>query len=311
MTIWCQNFWNTICDTTDVADQAAVNTVGQNLGRGILLVLLANLLFSFVDTSTKWLLGAGLVVFQLAFMRYAVHFAITAAERQFRRKPAARLPAKTVSLVLLRSFCLVSSTLANFVALGHLSLSITSAMLYMSPLFICIFARLVLREEIRPAHLISIGMGMAGALIILWPFGEPINWYAVLMLYPAMGMALYQVLSRKLAGSVTTGVLQFYTGAMGTLALAPFALLYWTPPTSSVAWGLLIAIGAFAWAGHEALTRAHAHAPASSLAPFGYSFVVYLTLAGALFFAEVPSPTVLIGAALIVAGGLFTWRYAR
>ncbi|MEY1556382.1 DMT family transporter [Yoonia sp. R2331] len=292
-----------------MAKAAAAPAPVLNYGRGIMLVLLANLLFSFVDTTTKWLIGAGLVVFQLAFMRYAVHFVITGAERMIRGKPATRLHASTVGLVLLRSFCLVSATLANFVALGQLSLSVTSALLYLSPIFICIFARLVLGEEIKRAHLVSIALGMAGALLILWPFGVPINWYAVLMLYPAMGIALYQVLSRKLTGVVTPGVLQFYTGALGTLALAPFAAFAWVAPPTPMAWGLLVAIGAFAWAGHEALTRAHAFATASALAPFGYSFVIYLTLAGMAVFADVPSPSVLIGAALIVLGGLFTWRY--
>ena len=151
-------------------------------------------------------------------------------------------------------------------------------------------------------------LGLSGALIILWPVGEPINWYAVLMLYPAMGMAMYQVLSRKLSGVVTPGVLQFYTGALGTAVLLPFALVFWQTPDTGLSWSLLVAIGAFAWAGHEALTRAHAHAPASALAPFGYSFVLYLTLAGIIVFSDRPEISTLIGSALIIVGGLFIWR---
>ncbi len=278
-------------------------------GRGIILVLLANLLFAFVDVSVKWLIDAGLVVFQLAFMRYAMHFIITGAERLVRGKPSASLPFKTILLVLLRSFCLVSATLANFVALGQLPLSITSALLYLSPIFVCIFARLVLSEEIKRVHLISISLGLAGALVVVWPFGEPVNWYAVLMLYPAAGLALYQVLSRRLTGEVTPSVMQYYTGAIGTFALAPFAAFSWITPPTTLSYLLLIAIGAVAWAGHEALTRAHAHSPASALAPFGYSFVIYLTLAGMVLFADLPAPSVLIGAFLITLGGLFNWRF--
>lgn len=278
------------------------------IGRGILLVLLANLLFSVVDTSTKWLIEAGLVVFQLAFMRYAVHFAITAVERTWRGKPAASMPPSVRGLVLLRSFCLVSSTLVNFYALGYLSLAITSAILYLAPVFVCLFARLLLNEPIRAAHVVSIGFGLVGASLIIWPVGEPMNWHALMMLYPAVGMAMYQVLTRKLTTRVTPGVLQFYTGAMGTLALAPFAVVSWSPPGSGLGWILLIAIGAFAWAGHEALTRAHAFANASTLAPFGYSFVVYLTVAGVVVFGDMPDWNVLLGAVLIFAGGMYIWR---
>lgn len=289
-------------NTLTAADQP------QRLGLAIGLVLLANLLFSVVDTSTKWLLGAGLVVFQLAFMRYAVHFAITVVERVIRGKPARALPVRVRGLVVLRSFFLVSATLANFLALGHLPLSITAAMLYTSPLFVCLFAYLVLGESIRKAHVVSVPMGLLGALIVVWPFGAPINWYAVLMLYPAMAMAMYQVLSRKLAEEVTPGELQFYTGALGTLALAPFALVFWQPPSAPSEWALLVAIGAFAWAGHEALTRAHGFATASTLAPFGYSFVLYLTLAGLLVFDDVPALSTLVGAGLIVLSGVLIWQ---
>ena len=75
-------------------------------------------------------------------------------------------------------------------------------------------------------------------------------------------------------------------------------------------WMLLFAIGAFAWAGHEALTRAHAFAPASTLAPFGYVLVVYLSLAGWLVFGEAPSTNVVAGALLIFASGFALWRRA-
>lgn len=283
---------------------------GRALAYGIGLVLLANLLFSFVDVSTKWLLGAGLLVFQLAFMRYAVHFALSAAERLVRGRPAV-MPRGVLGIVLLRSFCLVSATCVNFVGLGHLSLAVTSALIYLSPTFICLFASVLLGERITKQHWLAIALGLLGALIIVWPFGEAVNWYAVIMLYPATAIALYQVLTRKVAGQVRPGVLQLYTGAMGTIALAPFAAVHWVTPDIPFAWLLLIALGGFAWAGHEALTRAFAYAPAGILAPFGYSFVLYLTLAGLLFFEEVPGAHTLLGAFLIVMAGLVTWRAAR
>ncbi|MEM8591743.1 MAG: DMT family transporter [Pseudomonadota bacterium] len=282
-----------------------------NIGRGIALILFANLLFAFVDTSTKWLLGAGLVVTQLAFMRYAVHFAITATERGIRGARLEPLPTHTRNLVLLRSFCLVSATLANFLAIGNLPLAVTAALLYLSPIFIFAFAALLLGERITRHNYVAVLLGFAGALLILQPFGQPINWYAVLMLYPAAAMALYQVLSRRLAGEVRTSILQFYTGALGTAALAPFALFTWTMPETAQTWTLLIGIGAFAWFGHEALTRAHAHAEASTLAPFGYSFVIFLSALGWLIFGEAPAPNVAAGAALILVAGLYTWRTSR
>lgn len=281
------------------------------LGWGIFLVLTANLFFAFVDTSTKWLIGAGIMATQLAFMRYAVHFLITCGERLARGKLPRPIDASARRLVLLRSFCLVSATLANFTALGHLSLSVTSAMLYLAPIFICLFARPILGEQINPGHWLAIVVGFLGALVVVWPFGQPVNWYAVLMLYPAAAMALYQVLTRKLTARVTPATLQFYTGALGSLALLPLALLDWQTPESGLAMALMLGIGAFAWAGHEALTRAHAYAPASTLAPYGYSFVVYLMVAGVIVYNDIPAPNVLLGAGLIFVSGTLAWNSAR
>ena len=271
-------------------------------------MLLANLLFAFVDTSTKWLLATGLVVIQLAFMRYAVHFGFTLVLRGLSKAPPA-LAAKTHGLVLFRAFLLVSATVVNFTALGHLPLSITSAILFFSPVFVCLFAQPMLGERITPHQWGGVVTGFVGVLLIVWPFDATINWYAVLMLYPAAALAMYQVMTRMLAGVVEANVLQLYTGGLGTIVLLPFALLAWQAPASPMAWTLLFAIGAFAWAGHEALTRAHAYAAASTLAPFGYSFVIYLSLAGWYFFSEIPAMNVVLGTAFIFgAGALLWWR---
>lgn len=269
-------------------------------------MLLANLLFAFVDTSTKWLVGGGAVVLQLAFMRYAVHLAITSVDMgRVRWEP---LRWRTHALIALRAFCLISSTIVNFYALGHLPLAVSAAMLYLAPVITCLFAAWLLGERIGPGHLLAILLGFAGVLIIVRPFGEEVNLYALLMLYPAAGMSLYSVLTRKLAGQVRSGLMQFYTGVLGTVVLLPFGIALWENPESGLAWVLLFAIGAFAWAGHEAMTRAHAHGEASVLMPFGYVFVVYLSIAGWIVFGDVPDGPTILGAITICAAGLIIWR---
>ncbi|MCF2903822.1 DMT family transporter [Octadecabacter sp. CECT 8868] len=278
------------------------------VGRGIVLMLLANLMFSFVDTSTKWLIGSGLMVIQLAFMRYATHFFLTVVEQGMKFRTRTALSWRMRGLVTFRAFCLVSATCVNFTAIAHLPLTVSSAILFLSPVFVCLFARPMLGEQITLRHWFGLTIGFFGVLIIVWPFGEAINWYAVLMIYPAAAMALYQVLTRKLSGVVAPDVLQFYTGALGTAALLPAALYVWVSPTTAIAWVLLFGIGAFAWAGHEAFTRAHAYGKASTLAPIGYSFVIYVSIAGWIVFGDVPTFNVVLGAIIIFGAGMFTWR---
>lgn len=280
-------------------------------GKAIGMILLANLLFSMVDTSTKWLVGAGLAALQLAFLRYFIHFVITLVQTRHRSHIAVKLTKRQRALVAIRAFCLVSATVANFFALGHLPLAVTAAILFVSPVLICIFAWALLGETITPRHWLAVILGLAGVLLIVQPFGEAVNWYAVLMLYPATGMAMYTVLTRKLSGEIRPATLQFYTGALGTIVLLPFGLSAWAAISTPLEWTLAFSIGAFAWAGHEILTRAHAHAEASVLAPFGYSFVLYLSLAGWIVFDHVPAWNVAVGAVIIVAAGLTIWAANR
>ncbi|MEL7167195.1 MAG: DMT family transporter [Pseudomonadota bacterium] len=280
------------------------------LGPAIVLVLLANLLFATVDSSTKWLLAAGLGVLQLAFLRYAVHCGITLVESAVRGRVVA-LPARDRALVLLRAFCLVSSTVVNFIALGVLPLAVTSSILFLAPVLTVIFARLLLGEALTPARICAVCLGFTGVLVIVGPFSGPVNVYALLMLYPAMAVALYNVLTRMLAARVSAHRMQLTTGVLGTVVLAPLGLWQWTAPSDPTVWALALAIGAFAWAGHEVLTRAHRGAEASILAPFGYSFVLYLVVAGWVIFGETPSLATLTGGTLIICAGLLVFAQRR
>lgn len=283
----------------------------KNLGWAIGLMLLANLFFAFVDTSTKWLISVGFLALQLAFIRYLMHFVITVVDMRRNKLSEAPLTGRQKVIIVIRAFCIISGTVANFIALGHLPLAVSSAILYLSPVLVCLISGLFLSERLKFTHWLAILAGFAGVLIVIRPFGEDVNWYAALMLYPATVFALYAILTRQLAGQVSPARMQFATGALGTLVLFPVALFNWHTPQSLLEWALYLAIGALAWAGHEALTRAHAYAPASTLMPFGYSFVIYLTIAGWLVFGHVPDGPSVLGAFIISCAGLAIWKINR
>ncbi|MEL7093372.1 MAG: DMT family transporter, partial [Pseudomonadota bacterium] len=204
-----------------------------------------------------------------------------------------------------------SSTVVNFVAIGVLPLAVTSSILFLSPVLVVIFARLLLGEALTPGRIGAVVLGFTGVLVIVNPFSGPINVYALLMLYPAAAVALYNVLTRMLAARVSAHRMQLTTGVLGTVALAPLGLWHWTAPSGPGVWALALAIGAFAWAGHEVLTRAHQRAEASTLAPFGYSFVLYLVIAGWVVFSETPSLVTLTGGTLIICAGLLVFAQKK
>jgi drug/metabolite transporter (DMT)-like permease len=91
----------------------------------------------------------------------------------------------------------------------------------------------------------------------------------------------------------------------------PLAVVTWQTPTTPLDWGLMLALGGFGWAGHELLTRAHGFAPANTLMPYTYSFMIYLTISSFVVFGNVPDIWTLAGAAVVVASGLIIWRRER
>ena len=96
----------------------------------------------------------------------------------------------------------------------------------------------------------------------------------------------------------------FYTGLGGLAVMSPLLPWIWTAPASGMVWAMLIAVGLFGTIGHWLLVLAHARAPASLLAPFIYTQILWSVLLGYLLFGDVPSVWTMLGAAIIVASGL-------
>ena len=141
---------------------------------------------------------------------------------------------------------------------------------------------------------------MAGAATFQWasllPFGA------------ATCYALQQISTRKVtAGDAATTTLIFTTlgGTIVVTCLVPF---FWETPD----WRQILAMfamGALGGIGHFALILALARAPASALAPFDYSSLIWAALIGVVVFDEILPPNTLAGAAIIAAAGLFViWR---
>lgn len=275
---------------------------------GIMLMLTAWLLFSFVDVGAKWLAVAGIPAFQLAFMRYAGHFVISLGLISKGGVDVARFKTDHPWQVISRALLLVSATVFNFYALQFLPLTVVSAIMFSSPVIVCFLSVFVLKETVGPWRWAAIILGFLGVLVVVRPFGATFHPTMILIVYNATALALYSIMTRKLSGVVAVDTMQFYLGLTGTVVLLPFALWFWIQPDTL--WGLivLVGLGVFGWAGHQLLTNAHRFGTANQLMPFTYSFLIYVAIWGYLFFGTVPDSSTLAGAALIMAAGLIIWK---
>ncbi len=275
---------------------------------GIVMTLAAYAFFSVIDTSVKWLVLAGLPAFQLAFMRYAPHFIISTLLVLRQGVSWSSFQTDHLGLVLARGFLLASATLFNFITLNYLSLTVTGSIMFSAPIIVCALSWPLLGERVGPWRWFAIILGFMGVLVVIRPFDAAFHWIALLNVYNAFALALYSIITRKIAGVVAAETMQFYMGAFGALTLAPFAVWVWVPPASGLEWGLLIGLGIAGWAGHEIFSRAHTYAPANTLMPYTYSFLLYLAVASYVVFNDVPDGWTMLGASIIVVSGLIIWR---
>lgn len=277
--------------------------------RAIGLLLLALLGFTGIDSCAKWLVLRGMPAAEVAFVRYAVHLAIVvgialvAGERVWVTTNRAA--------VSIRGLVLLGSTLLNFVALIFLPLTMTSALMFSAPLWICLLSIPLLGETVGPRRWAALFVGFCGILIVARPWTGQLHWAILLSLAAAFCGALYAILTRRLAGRDSTNTQQFYVGAVATLGMVPFALVHWVWPGDATSWLAFCLIGFFGWASHQVLTIAHRFAPASTLAPFNYFQIVYMTASSWLIFAQPPDRWVIVGAGVVAASGLYIWLRER
>ena len=205
----------------------------------------------------------------------------------------------------------------GFAGLGYLPLPEVTAIGYAAPLLTVIFAAMFLGEEVRAFRITAVAIGLVGVLIVLSPrltllTGEAANhrqaFGAMLVLGSAVFAALAQVFVRKLVNTEKTAAIVFWFSVTATclsLTTIPFG---WVIPTPLEA-GLLVAAGLLGGVGQILLTSSYREADASLVAPFDYASMLFALLIGYFVFAEVPTRTMLTGAALVIfAGILVIWR---
>jgi drug/metabolite transporter (DMT)-like permease len=290
--------------------RARVSAVGAGLSpetRGILAMLLAFLVFTFVDVTAKQLTGS-LHPVQVVWARYfsqTVFICILLA-------PRLRSIVRTAHprLQLLRSGLLFSATLFFFTSLSLMELAEAVALLQTAPLIITALAALVLGEMVGIRRWSGVCIGLIGALIILRPGLGVFQLASLLPLGAAACLASYQVATRMLSGADGIWTTMLYTAGVGTLFATMAVPFFWTTPSLFEA-VLMAAMGLFAGLGHLALVYGMNQAPASILAPFNYTALVWAMIFGFVFFAELPDAVTLAGAAIIVGAGLYVWRRER
>jgi drug/metabolite transporter (DMT)-like permease len=277
---------------------------------GIGLMLAAYLCYTVIDSCAKLLGQLGLPTMEVVFVRYAGQFILVMAIF-LPREGRALISMRQLPLEVARGLCLLGSTVFNFLAIAYLPLTVTSAISFTMPLILCALSIPLLGETVGWRRWAAIAVGFSGVLIIVQPGTEAFHPAVILSLITAVFSALYNLLTRKLAGVDSTTTQQFYAAAVATVCIAPFSLGGWTWPSEWVGWSAFIGIGVAALIGHLFVTTAHRYAAASVLAPFGYLHILFMTASSWLVFNQPPDIWIFVGAPIVIGSGLYIWLRER
>lgn len=288
----------------------AVAPVENRANYAIALVLMSQLVLLVLDISAKWLSIEGMPTTEIVFVRYGMHLVLLFL--LFLPVTGKNLwTSNNLKLEILRGACLLCTTGLNFLAMRYLPLTVTSAIQFTSPLIICALSGPLLGETVGWRRWLAIGVGFIGILIIVRPGSEAFQPAALLSVGCAIFLALFSILTRKLAGVDSALTQQFYAGATPVILLAPVAFTGWVWPTQPISWAAFAVMGAAGLGGHYLNSVAHRYAPPSTLAPFSYLSLLYMAMASWLIFNQPPDQWFILGAAIIILSGLYIWLRER
>ncbi len=269
---------------------------------GILLMLVSMSVVPIMDGIAKDLSDRYSVI-EVVWARYFFHLLYLLPIVVLRYGPSALMP-RFPGLQIIRGGLLLLSTILFFTAISLMPIADALALFFVSPLIVTALSPVLLGENVGFRRWIAVSIGFIGALIIIRPGMTVINTGTLLALGAGTIYALYMVATRKLSGSAPPLVTLTFTAILGTVAMSTAVPFQWITP-DAVDFLMMAAMGGCAALGHYLLIKAFDHAPASVLAPFGYSKIVMTTVIGFFFFGDFPNTWTWVGVGVIIASGVY------
>ncbi len=274
---------------------------------GIFWMVTTMLMFVSMDTCAKYLVSH-YPTMQVVWARYFFQVVILLLVL------APRLPVliKTQSLKfqLLRSMFLLGATLCFFTGLNTIQVAEASAVMFTAPLMVTALAPLILKEKVGIRRYGSVVVGFIGAMIIIRPGQDALAVGAFWVLGAAACYACYQLSTRALSQQDSVLTTLFYSALLGAIVMSAVAPFDFQAPTA-IDWGVMALAGLFGTLGHFCMIKAFTAAEASRIAPYSYTNLIWATLVGFILFGTLPDVWTYVGAAIIIASGLYILHRER
>tara|TARA_B100000674_G_scaffold254454_1_gene209819 strand:- start:2635 stop:3516 length:882 start_codon:yes stop_codon:yes gene_type:complete len=277
----------------------------QNSRLGIFLLCAGVAFFGFGEACVKTL-AAEYDILQVVWARYVFHALVFLAIFS-RSGIISQMKTSRPFLHIARSITLMIGTVSFFTALIYLSLPEAVAINFVAPLMVTALSIPFLGEKVGPRRWAAIFVGFLGVLVIIRPGLGVMHWAAFLPLITAISYAGYQIMTRIAGRTEDTKTSLFWTSTVGVIVMSCIVPFVWKAPDAT-AWVIMVATGAVFGFGHYLLIRAFEVAAVSTLSPFLYTQIIWVTIISIIVFDQFPDQFSILGAAIVIGSGLYIWH---
>jgi drug/metabolite transporter (DMT)-like permease len=270
-------------------------------------LILASFFFSLMTVCVKKI-DNRIPIYELVFFRSLLSLFITSL---IINKKNLNPWGKNKPLLILRGILGTIALVCIFYAIKNMPLNISTVIQYTYPIFISIFAGILINEKITKNLIIASITGWLGILIILNPYqlsslNIELDKFTVLIAFlGAISTALAYITVKKLSSTEDIFIIIKYFPLISVITLSPIVFFNWvTPNINDLIW--IIGIGMFTQAGQTFLTIGLKKLPTSEAARINYLQVLFGSLWGILFFNELININFIFGAVLVLLGTIIS-----
>ena len=268
--------------------------------KAVLFFLFAWFNFSLMEVTAKYL-TLSYPVLEVVWMRFiAQAFVLSILFFPSLKK---KVKTKVLHLHLLRSICLFLAATFFFAGFSQIGLADATAIYNLSPLLLTLGGIFFLKEKLTKSKIISVLLGITGALIIINPTSNSFSLFAILPCLAALCLAAFGLITRYFGENEDPFTSLIYSALIGTL-LSSMTLIWFWIPLDIYDLPFILILGIVSTLGHFLLIRAFQLEEASNLATFSSVAIIFNTIWGVLIFSEIPTTKFFVGTFLIVVGCL-------
>lgn len=282
-----------------------------NIVKAVSLKLASSMMFALMSAQARYL-GSAVPIGEMAFFRGLFALIPILLFFGLRGELRGALHTTRLSAHLVRGIFSVTGTFCVFGALARLPIADVTAIAFIAPLITVVFAAIFLKEQVHVYRWSAVVIGFGGVFLMLMPYlGDHTALTTSMMI--GLAFALLNALSaggatiqiRRLTATEKSSSIVIYMTLI-VMAVSLLTLPFgWVMPSGGWEVALLVGIGIAGGLGQMFFTDSYRYAPASFLAPFDYTSMLWAFMLGYWVFGEVPTIHVVFGAMIVAGAGIF------